>query len=154
MMHRAEHNGLVHPAGCLGQVFADRETRRTGGDRPELRANSAGSIWLQIEHVLGGRAALQIEQDDVLGLAAAGARIVAALRGEKTGQVERTAQKGEGANGKSLTPRESVAAKAGAAQDGEHLDYLHRPGSHSLRRFSTVRHGNAIEKAAAATIKK
>ncbi len=51
VMHAADESHLVHQAGHVRQMLADRQTRHRGGDRPELAPNFPGCIGLGVERV-------------------------------------------------------------------------------------------------------
>src|SRR6516165_11136089 len=100
-------------------MLADLDSRSTGGNGPEFRANAGGSIRLQIKHVLGGGAALKVNQEDALGLArpTAGG---ASLHGQQAREVEEAAQERQGPRLQGLPARQPVAAEPRASQQRDH----------------------------------
>ena len=48
---RPDQRPEIRSRGQLGQVFADRQARNGGGDRPELTLNVVGSVGLHIKAV-------------------------------------------------------------------------------------------------------
>src|SRR5262249_5248232 len=91
----------------------------TGGDRLELAADLDRGGGFHVEHVLGGSAAVQVEEEDAAGLAVPGAGRPALLRGQKVGQGETAAQDGQGPGGQGLPAREPIETLPGVAEHSE-----------------------------------
>ena len=64
----ADQRGPVHDLGDLRQQFADLRPGNRAGDRLQLAADIGGSLRLEVEHVLMGRASEEVDQDHRLGL--------------------------------------------------------------------------------------
>jgi hypothetical protein len=101
-------------------VFANLHAARGGGNRPELAANFGRGVGLEVPHVLRGRAAEQVEQDDVLRLARPHAGGFLLFRREQFREREAAAEQGERAGGERLASGDAVAAAARAAEHGNH----------------------------------
>src|SRR5439155_11106828 len=69
MIDRADQGAAVQPACGPRQMFANLDAGDIRGDRLELAANLNRSRRLQVEHVLGGSAAVKVKQEDVLRFA-------------------------------------------------------------------------------------
>ena len=91
---RADHRRAVHPPRHLRKVFADLDARGARGDRLELGTDAGWSVGLEIEHVLRGRTALQIEQHHAFRLARPHARVTALLERQETRKVEDSRREG------------------------------------------------------------
>src|SRR5439155_26290912 len=94
--------------------------RDVGGDRLELAADLDGGRRFEIEHVLRGGAAVQVEQEDILRLARPRRHGTVLLQGEEAGQVERAAQDRQGAGREGLAPGDAVAEPARVAEHPQH----------------------------------
>ena len=91
--HRADHGHLVVDLGQLGHDLGEVDAGNLGWDRLENRTHIFWCIRFWIPQIKMTRAALQIAEDDVLGLAPAGATHVSGLSGpglqlEHVGQAE------------------------------------------------------------------
>jgi len=63
---RANESELIGDARHFGHQFADLETGNPRGDWPEFAADLDRRIGLEIDHVLVGRTAVQVDVDDRL----------------------------------------------------------------------------------------
>ncbi len=61
----------MHPARHARQVLADLNAGHGGGNRPKLASDFYGSIGLQIDHILSGGTAEQIQDDNIFSPAPA-----------------------------------------------------------------------------------
>ena len=103
-------------------MFANVDAWRAGRDRAELAAHLDRRVGLEIEHVLRGRPAEQVKQDD--GAGAAGTANTWFLRHGR--HAKEAAQQAERAGFQGIAPRDAVAKSAWIAQNGEHaLSPLH-----------------------------
>jgi hypothetical protein len=69
--HRADERGLVHLLRKLRHDFAEPDAGNVGFDGLELAADIRGCVGLGVPDVDVARAALEEDEDDVLGLAPA-----------------------------------------------------------------------------------
>jgi hypothetical protein len=120
-------------------MLANLDTRGTACDWLELGADAGWGIELEIEHVLRGRATLQIDQDNALGLARSDVRAGAFLHCKETRQVEVTAQERKGARLQGFPASEPIAAESRTSQQCDHGDFSTgacgdrlTPGAHRL----------------------
>src|SRR5712691_397684 len=101
-------------------MFADLDAGDVGGDRVELAADFLGSAGLEIDHVLGGGAAEQVEQDDALGLARKPLAFLRFFRLKQSGQSEAASEQAQGAGRECLAARQAVTGPPWTAQHGNH----------------------------------
>ena len=73
--HRADHRDLVVDLGELRQQLGELDAGHLGVDRLEDAADVVGDVVLGVPQVEVAGAALEVEQDDALGLAEAGAAV-------------------------------------------------------------------------------
>jgi hypothetical protein len=71
-MNATQHVVVVRPLRKHGQMFADRHSRHARADRLEFATNLGGSIGLQVPRIEMRAAALQQNDDRLLGSIAAG----------------------------------------------------------------------------------
>jgi hypothetical protein len=117
VVHGADQGGAVHPAGGAGQVLADMDAGRAGGDGPKLAPNLGRGARLKIEHVLRGRPAVQEDKNDAPGPAAAVGGTGQGVRFRQRGQAEEAAQETEAAGLQRITAGDAVAETSRCAKD-------------------------------------
>jgi len=75
-------------------------------------------VGLEVEHVLSGRAALEIEEDDAFGAGRAEVALGERLEGQECGGVKEAAEEGEPADFERFAAGWSGAGTAWAAKEG------------------------------------
>jgi hypothetical protein len=134
----ADQGGAVHPPRQARQVLADAHAGHRRRHGPELAAHLRRGVGLEVEHVLGGGAAEQVEADDVLGLAGRAAGLCGGGLGpEQFGQGQ-PAQGGEGTGPEGLAAAPAVAEAPRAAEQREHDRLLARAGRGGRRRLNRL----------------
>ena len=129
--HRADDRAAVEDAGQARQMLADMDAGDGRRRRAELAADLVRRFGLGIVKLVLGGGAIEVEQDDTLGLAEGGSArrsrgaVLSSglgLETEEIGQGE--GEHAEAAGAEHLTAREAVAGGLGGAENTEHASTL------------------------------